>query len=150
MKPTMYLKLMVAAIVGAIVSNLVAESGAGYKLNSSSCDAGGSCAGGKFKMSCAVGQPEAGVSTATTCAVYGGFLSVLQKPALPPLTIVRTRTEYFMTWPNAAEGLHLDWTQDLKSWADLGEGTLVGDQRQARIPVFNANLFFRLRKDCPK
>jgi len=145
--------ILMPAILAAMLGICPKAQPAGLTVGWSTCNGGGgSCAAGKFKMNCAVGQPITGVVVGNTYAGQGGFLPAFQKPVLPPLTMVRTRTEYLLTWPDVAEGLHLDWTQDLNSasWADLGEGTLVGAQRQARIPAFNANLFFRLRKDCPK
>jgi len=136
-----------------IVMAATPRTGSSHNLNWSTCQGGGgSCAGGRFKLICSVGQPDAGTASGGTFVQQGGFLPAFQKSVLPSLTVTRAAGEFILSWPDVAAGVHADWSQDLQgnTWYDLGEGAVVGTLRQVRIPAIGGSLFFRLRKDCPR
>ncbi len=135
-----------------LISVVPARAG-GFSVPCSAYDAGcGSCAGGKFRLSCTVGQPNTATAAASAYVVQSGLLPAFEKVMAPPLTVTRSGHDFILSWANLYTGLHVEWTQNPLSdaWYDLGEGSVAGSLRQVRIPDIGGALFFRLRKDCPK
>ena len=152
---TSFIKLVLTPVVIVWACNLQAQ----YILNWSTIDGGGGpCSGGgqagrpKFTLNGTIGQPDAGQSAVGTYVQQGGFMPAFTLPVTPSLNMTRTGSTLTFTWPASCAGFFLETSPSLNApvWTSLGNGILVGANRQVTVVSPSSPAFFRLRKDCPK
>jgi hypothetical protein len=145
------LQIVLMTVVTALSVHAPLAYAAGYILDWQTVDGGGNCSGGKFSVSGATGQPDAGFCTGSTYAHQGGFVPGFQKDVGPRLSMTRSMGSLTFTWPGTCAGFVLEGAQNVNGpWTDLGTGMLSGGAYQLILSNPAPNRFFRLRKDCPK
>jgi len=156
-------KLIHRLVVGflMVIASCVADaqSGGPFTLNWNTIESSGTCNGGitplggtKFGLSGAVGQPDAGVCTADTYTLQGGFLPAFQKTVGPALRVQASRGGLLASWPASCNGFVLEGGATLiaTQWTSVGSEFVFGADRVVPVAANSSYQFFRLRKDCPK
>ena len=126
-----------------------------YSIDWSTIDGGGgTSAGGVYSVSGAVGQPDAGTMSGGNYTLEGGFwgfISAVQSPGAPLLSIFHTGTNTLaIIWPSPSIGWNLQQNTNSvvsANWSNL-DGA-VQDDGATRTLIINpstGNRFFRLFK----
>jgi hypothetical protein len=110
---------------------------------------GGTSTGGTYEVSGTIGQPDAGTPlSGGNYSVTGGFwsfISVVQTPGTPTLTITYSGNQAIVSWPPSVSGWTLQTNTTLASgsWGDY-LGTVANNSVTNSPP--KVNLFFRLKQ----
>lgn len=81
-----------------------------------------------------------------------GLIALVIEPPRPRLRIQLSGTDVLVSWPTNFSGYTLQSTLSLTppvNWADLGPGSVVGDQYVVTQPASGAARFYRLSKPQP-
>jgi hypothetical protein len=118
----------------------------------STIDGGGAfdSAGGTFKISGTIGQPDAGLLSAGGVSVAGGFWSATL-PLFPRLRITLAGPNVVVAWPDPSAGFHLEGTAVLNSfagaWQTVGQlPVVVGGEKQVTLPHNGNGGYYRLAR----
>ena len=140
-----------AFLLFALCTAASAQSGGPWAITSATLDSGGtSSAGGTWKVTGTVGQPDASTQKATNSgwAVAGGFWpGAVAVPGGPMLAIFPLDSaNVTIAWTAAAVGYQLQYSADLKLWTDYPQLTISGAANVV-WPLRNGpRYFFRLKK----
>ena len=113
---------------------------------------GGTSANGAYSLTGTIGQPDAGHMSGGNYSLDGGFWGIaaaIQTPGAPPLTITRTGSSVFVSWPSPSTGFALQQNSNLAitNWTNF-TGTVNDDgtNKSITVPTGPGNMFFRLKK----
>jgi hypothetical protein len=129
--------------------------GQSYSIDWSTIDGGGGAStGGVYTVTGTIGQPDAGAMSGGSFTLQGGFWGVVaavQTPGAPYLTVTRSNNAVMVSWPLAATGWVLEWTNALPQvsapWPQLPPPYQTnGANLQFTEPATAATRFYRLHK----
>lgn len=148
----------VMLISAALIAAALHSAAQTYELRSVTvANGGGTSAGGRFSLSCTIGEPMAGGdASGGHFAFHAGFwnlVGVVPTPGAPSLRIQRAGDQIVLSWPVSSGAFTLQSTthiENTNSWAD-SSATIVqaGDRNTATLPAQVGRLFFRLRSNAP-
>ena len=138
------LSIMVLTLIAAVAS------GQNYAINWFTIDGGGgNSSDGQYTLRGTIGQPDAGIMSATGFSISGGFWSNGEEPiTVPLLRISRSGPNAVVAWPNPSAGFELQESSSLSApaWSGVGQPVvIVGDEKQVSVPT-TGHRFYRLRK----
>ena len=136
---------MVITLIAATVS------GQNYAINWFTIDGGGGASsGGQYTLRGTIGQPDAGIMSATGFSISGGFWSDGEEPlTVPLLRISRSGPNAVVAWPNPSTGFELQESSGLSApaWSNVGQPVVImGNEKQVSVPATTGHRFYRLRK----
>jgi hypothetical protein len=145
------MKLIVVLTLTAL--SLAGTAHAQFGINSFTIDGGGGqSAGGVFKVSGTIGQPDAGILEGGGFKLQGGFwsaISVVQTPGAPILKITPIVGGFVViSWPVSVAGFTLQETANIgqpDSWSDTPQAVVnTITEHTVTVPA-TGNKCFRLR-----
>lgn len=115
---------------------------------------GGTSAGGAYRVSGTIGQPDAGVLSGGTYSLIGGFWGVtaVQTPGAPRLDIERVGSSVRVSWAVAASGFWLDETTTLTGSPNIPWMQVAGPYEtnathiSITAPMTGGHRMYRLRR----
>ena len=153
-------KLRLIGFIGApllaLATSAFAQSGANYSMTWSTIDGGGGTStGGMYALSGTIGQPDAGRMSGGGFVLSGGFwLGISNSGPIPRLRIELADTDVILAWPNPSTGFQLQEAVELSGagtlWGLVSQSpTIVGSEKQVRLPATGFGRMFRLYKLAP-
>ena len=112
---------------------------------------GGTSSGGAYSVTGTIGQPDAGTMSGGTYSLTGGFwsfISAVQTPGAPLLSIERQADAVRVYWPNPSTGFILDQSPTVTgAWSQVAfpYATNTSDV-SVTVNVPTGIRFYRLRK----
>ncbi len=146
-------RFLAIAIMGAALLSLGVIH-AQYSINWYTIGGGGgSSSGGSgsntFTLSGTIGQPATATMSGGSFAITGGFwsfISMVQTPGAPLLSVLRAGPQATISWPAPATGFVLQQSTNLLSGWAASSATLATNAGiiSATVPASSGHLFFRL------
>jgi len=146
----------ISAVILGLASGLAAfnTQAQSYAIDWFTVDGGGGTSTGSvYSVSGSIGQPDSGVLTGGDYGIEGGFwsfVSLVQSPGAPLLSIERLGTGLRVFWPRPATDFVLEWSPAVGTgavWAQVPfPYTTNATEISQSVPSPAGNRFYRLRK----
>jgi hypothetical protein len=154
------MRFTLGCLAAAIIPALQAQSNFD-PLDWSTLDGGGgTCAGGAYRLSGTIGQPDAGVPmSGGMFTITGGFWPGITGGSVGPIPALSIRlgtpvggvNTVILSWPNPSTGYVLQQTANMSApsggWTEVNQPpVVVGSNKEVAIQATGSVCFFRLRR----